>query len=527
MLITILDGYTDEPSRLGVPPFIAGYPRYIAGAVFSAGHDVEYMTIDEWRKGRSPSSNLLFIIANANVPGKYLRGTPISERELMNIRKDHEGQVHVWSSLGSKGDPDTLAYDILVNDHNEPRRRTIKEWKEWSEAGARVLEQHPDFPQPAIMEIDMSFGCPRYVSGGCSFCPEIGFGQPVFRPIDDIVSEMQALMEQGAINFRLGGQSCLFTYMTEELGKDAPRPNVKALKELFKKIGQLKGIEVLHTDNANPGIMANHPDETRDILDSLVKVCTGGNLLSMGMESADPAVIRANNLNATPDQVMDAIRMVNEVGSERAENGMPKLLPGLNLVSGLEGETKETYDLNFQFLKKVLDEGLMLRRINIRQVAPTRKDFGPSRLKKDFIRFKSRVREEIDAPMLKRVIPAGTILRNVYMETNRGKRSFGRQIGTYPILVGMEYEVDLEKFHDLIIVSHGQRSITGIEHPFDINKANMQALSSLPGIGKKRAARIIRSRPYGSIEELEKVIEDPLVMESLEAIGLAFSQHTD
>ncbi len=522
MLISILDGYTDEPSRLGVPPFIAGYPRYIAGAVISAGHDVEYITIDQLRKGRTPSSELLFIISNANVPGKYLRGTPISERELLQIRKDFKGQVHVWSSLDAKGDPDALAYDILTNEYEKPRRRTLKEWKNWSEAGASMLEQHPDFPQPAIMEMDMSFGCPRYVTGGCSFCPEIGFGQPVFRPIADIISEMQALVKQGATNFRLGGQSCLFTYMTEELGEDAPRPNVKALKELFEKIGQLDGIEILHTDNANPGIMASHPEDTREILESLVKVCTGGNLLSMGMESADPAVIKANNLNATPDQVMSAIRMVNDIGGERADNGMPKLLPGLNLVAGLEGETVDTFDLNFKFLKEVLDEGLMLRRINIRQVASTRKNFGPSRLKKDFIRFKNLVREEIDAPMLKKVIPTGTILRNVYMETNRGKRSFGRQIGTYPILVGMEYEVELERSLDLRIVSHGQRSITGIEHPFDINKAKMQALASLPGIGKKRAARIIRSRPYGSIEELEKVIEDPLVMEGLEALGLVF-----
>ena len=39
MLVSILDGYTDEPSRLGVPPFMAAYPRYLAGAVLGAGEE--------------------------------------------------------------------------------------------------------------------------------------------------------------------------------------------------------------------------------------------------------------------------------------------------------------------------------------------------------------------------------------------------------------------------------------------------------------------------------------------------------
>ncbi|MCK4757238.1 MAG: radical SAM protein [Thermoplasmata archaeon] len=522
MLITLLDGYTDEPSRLGVPPFLAPYPRYVAGAVKASGNEVEYITIDQWRQGKRASSIFLFIIANANVPGKYLRGMPASEREVSEIRKNFNGEVHVWSSLAGKGDPDAMIYDMLASGTSTPRKRTAEEWREWSLSGADIIDQHPDFPQPLMLEIDMSFGCPRYVSGGCSFCPEMNYGEPVFRPSRDILDEMKELLKLGAVNFRLGGQSCLFTYMTEELGEDAPRPNIGALKGLFKSLARLDGVKVLHTDNANPGIMASHPTESREILEGLVRVCTGGNLLSMGIESADPAVVEANNLNASPEQVMDAIKMVNAVGAERAENGMPRLLPGLNFVAGLDGELKGTYDHNFFFLKDVLDAGLMLRRINIRQVASARRDFAPNRLKKNFIMFKKRVREEIDAPMLERVIPTGTVLRDVYMELDRGKRSFGRQVGTYPILVGLPYQTGLENFSDLVIISHGQRSITGIQYPFNINKASMQALASLPGIGKKRAARIIRSRPFKSEKELAAALDEPQLVEDMNFVKLKF-----
>ena len=46
--ISILDGYVDEPTCLGVPPYISPYPRYIAGAVwqFDKSANISYLTID-------------------------------------------------------------------------------------------------------------------------------------------------------------------------------------------------------------------------------------------------------------------------------------------------------------------------------------------------------------------------------------------------------------------------------------------------------------------------------------------------
>jgi len=66
---------------------------------------------------------------------------------------------------------------------------------------------------------------------------------------------------------------------------------------------------------------------------------------------------------------MKAIRIINQYGAERGENGLPKFLPGLNIIFGLLHETKETHKKNMESLHQIIDEGLMLRRINIRQVA--------------------------------------------------------------------------------------------------------------------------------------------------------------
>ena len=51
MKVGILDGYVDEPSCLGVPPYISPYPRYIWGMLRHLRADLcGYFTIDEFRK---------------------------------------------------------------------------------------------------------------------------------------------------------------------------------------------------------------------------------------------------------------------------------------------------------------------------------------------------------------------------------------------------------------------------------------------------------------------------------------------
>ena len=138
---------------------------------------------------------------------------------------------------------------------------------------------------------------------------------------------------------------------------------------------------------------------------------------------------------------------------------------------GLKGERKETFQINFEYLKKIYDMGFMLRRINIRQVVPffgteiTVKDVKKAeKRKKLFLWFKEKVREEIDNRMLKRVAPKGVILRDVLVEVKeREGLYFGRQFGSYPLLIGiLEKNLEVGTFVDVKVVDYGRRSITGV-----------------------------------------------------------------
>jgi len=89
----IIDGYTDEPAGLGVPPYIDVYPRYVAGAIWSAEPTAEvlYMTIDDARRqgerlrSLAEGCDLSVLIAGVTVPGKYLSGAPATIKDILAL----------------------------------------------------------------------------------------------------------------------------------------------------------------------------------------------------------------------------------------------------------------------------------------------------------------------------------------------------------------------------------------------------------------------------------------------------------
>jgi radical SAM superfamily enzyme with C-terminal helix-hairpin-helix motif len=121
---------------------------------------------------------------------------------------------------------------------------------------------------------------------------------------------------------------------------------------------------------------------------------------------------------------------------------------------------------------------------------------------KRFKTYKREVREEIDQPMLRRVAPPGTVLPDVHMEYHEGGKTFGRQLGTYPLLVAVPGARDLGTTMDVALVDYGYRSVTGVPFPLDPNTASMDELTALPGVGRSTAGDIVVNRPYASLGEM-------------------------
>ncbi|MBE6526424.1 MAG: radical SAM protein [Thermoplasmata archaeon] len=526
--VAVIDGYIDDPAALGVPPYISPMIRAVAGAAKDAGAEVEYITVDMLRKGTEPPEADVSVVLSGNtVPGKYLRSMPMSGKELRNLAPRLKGWKMIGGSAAFSPDADAFdfriardlaasLYDGLMGLEVGERLRTIDEWNRWMVLGADIVTSHQDFPEPLMVEIESYRGCHRWSVGGCSFCIEPSKGRPLMRSPKDILEEAARLRELGVRNVRIGGQTCIVSYGANP-DSACPRPRPDLVRELFEGLKALD-FTCLCVDNADPAVIATYPEESEEIVRILADCCSSGNVLAMGLESADPAVKEANNLNASAEQLKEAVRIVNRAGGARGEEGLPKVLPGINLICGLDGETDATYKMDLALLHELLDEGLMVRRINIRQVIDSRRPFNVRVDTNRFKKFKETVREEIDRPMLERCMPAGTVLKNVYAEIHDGNTTFGRQPGSYPILVGIPYKVPLDTGYDVIVTDWGYRSVTGLTYPFDINNLPMSALSALPGIGKKRAVTLVRERPFKDYDDLSRAIDDPSVIEGLRGL---------
>jgi len=561
--VSILDGYVDEPTCLGVPPYISPYPRYIAGAIWSYNKNVKilYVTVDKLRNDSNNlnlinKTDILIVIAGMTVPGRYLSGYPVSPNELVfylsklnkpiKILSGPAGKYGFGLSGGKKvidtsfvqdifdliiaGDSEIVIGELLKNNLSIEKtnpglcRSDYSVIKNYAIKGSNIVKQHPFFPEYLISEIETYRGCSRSVVGGCSFCSEPLKGLPSFRKINEILLEIKSLYSIGIRHFRIGNQPCIFSYMAKDAGKiEFPRPNTNALKNLFDGIRNVApDLETLHIDNANPGVISHYPKECKLIAKSIIKNHTSGDVAAFGIESADPIVVKQNNLKASTDEVLTSIKLLNKIGSKTGSNGLPELLPGLNFVFGLKGETKNTFKLNYQFLEEINNCNLLVRRVNLRQVIPIRGtymyDYGIKNIikhKSEFQRFKRKFREGFERPMLKKIIPRETVLKKVFSEMHRGKITFGRQMGSYPILVGIPGNIPLRKFINVKIVDHGYRSVTAIPFPIEINTISSDTLAAYPGIGKKRATRIILKRPFENINEIVDSLDDPKIGEKL------------
>ena len=132
-------------------------------------------------------------------------------------------------------------------------------------------------------------------------------------------------------------------------------------------------------------------------------------------------------------------------------------------------------------------------------------------------KFKKLTKETIEKPMLEKMLPRESIINDVYLEKKDGKTTFGRQIGSYPLLIGLPGEFDLNKNINVKIVDYGYRSVTAVPYPLIINKASHETIQALPYIGKKRCIRILANRPFNNFNDFKKIFDDPNTAEMIKS----------
>jgi radical SAM superfamily enzyme with C-terminal helix-hairpin-helix motif len=497
-IAAILDCYTVEPSGLGVPPYLSTYARAAYSALTSGnlGADVRYLTIDDVRwclnSGRPyaepplsdpltysasacrdealkilADAETIVVIAGDAVPSVHLQAQNGSVEEIIRALACARGRRVLVGPLASYVLADSASYAGLfdvVHTHTITSSdiglgsREAAPYKHLAADRGSYAGLINQLGWRPVAEIELYRGCTR--RRFCSFCNEpVKSSRVSFRDADDVIDEVAALYAAGVRNFRLGQQTCFFSY----LNRDAAQ-----IERLLAGIRDAcPELEVLHIDNADPLAVASSTGAK--IAHLVARYCTEGNCAPMGIESFDRTVIGANSLTCTPEVLMRAVANVNEAGADVGPHGLPVLLPGLNLVYGLPGETHRTHYENLSWLVRILDEGYQCHRINVRQaraypgtpLAAMRQDDPPPSAE-HFSTWKADVSNVFDRPMKERVYPAGrkiTSLRSFFV-TTRG--TWYRRLGSYSIqVVERGATRGLSEEADLVVTGHESRYIYG------------------------------------------------------------------
>ena len=494
-LAAIVDCYTVEPSGLGVPPYLSVYARQAFDALRRAcpGVNVRYVTIDDlrwcWNKGqpftRAPLSDQLtysatvnrndaikvladaevvVVIAGDAVPSVHLQARNGSPDEIGVILGLIQGKRVLLGPLASRlptqaGRFDAVHTHTIASENLLSGSRSAASYSALAADRDSYMDLIPQLRWQPVAEIELYRGCTR--RRFCSFCNEPVKSPHVrFRSPADVLSEISLLYAGGVRNFRLGQQTCFFSY----LNRDSD-----AIGGLLEKIREkCPDLEVLHIDNADPLAVAS-PAGAR-IARLVAEYCTEGNCAPMGIESFDPAVIQANALSCTPEILLRAVANVNEAGSHAGPQGLPVLLPGLNVVYGLPGETHRTHYDNLSWLVRILDMGYLCHRINVRMAhaypgTPLSDGLlsGPVPSAEHFPSWKADISYVFDQPMKQRVYPTGMRIPGLhsFFVTSRG--TWHRRLGAYSIQV-VEHGTarPLGERAELMITGHEPRFIYGI-----------------------------------------------------------------
>lgn len=355
----VIDGYEDEPAAFGVPNYVGFHIRYICGVLEKRGIEYNYITIDQWRTSRRRDLNQnseiisdldfskldgVVILAGAVVPGKYVRGTPVSRNEIDIILSEISSETPIlcggwairqwrysgWSPLRlnlfcTVQDVDATLNYFLEKGAWKNMKRTPEQWSSWALEGAKskAVSHHPDLffqdgsPGPLTYEVELYQGCVRF-KRGCKFCIEPKKGLPIWRSVEDVIREVNFAMDLGVKNVRIGGATDIYTFRAEGVEElEYPIPQPEPIARVLHGLRDDDRLEILHVDNANPSIIAENLEPSEEITKTLIETLSDGAILSFGIESADEVVHSRNWLNCDIDQLRKAVKLINDFGRKK------------------------------------------------------------------------------------------------------------------------------------------------------------------------------------------------------------------
>ncbi|APT93680.1 (dimethylallyl)adenosine tRNA methylthiotransferase [Corynebacterium phocae] len=266
---------------------------------------------------------------------------------LRKTKQNRPGmQIAVGGCLAQK-DKDAVVsqapwVDAVFGTHNMSALPALLERaRHNNKAQVEIVDALEAFPSvlPAKREsayagwVSVSVGC----NNTCTFCivPSLRGKEEDRRP-GDILSEVQALVDQGVLEVTLLGQN-VNSYGVNFADPDLPRDRF-AFSKLLAQVSQIEGLERLRFTSPHPA------EFTSDVIDVMAENPTICPQLHMPLQSGSDAVLKAMRRSYRSRKFM---AIVDEVRAK-----LPDAAITTDIIVGFPGETEEDFQATMDIVRR-------------------------------------------------------------------------------------------------------------------------------------------------------------------------------
>ncbi len=266
---------------------------------------------------------------------------------LRSVKDKHPGmQIAVGGCLAQK-DKDTVVskapwVDVVFGTHNIGSLPTLLERSRHNRhAEVEIVDALEQFPSvlPAKREsayagwVSVSVGC----NNTCTFCivPSLRGKEQDRRP-GDILSEVQALVDQGVSEVTLLGQN-VNAYGVNFVDPDLERDR-SAFSKLLRACGEIEGLERLRFTSPHPA------EFTSDVIDAMAETPTVCPQLHMPLQSGSDEVLKKMRRSYRTSKFL---RILDEVREK-----IPHAAITTDIIVGFPGETEEDFQATLDVVEK-------------------------------------------------------------------------------------------------------------------------------------------------------------------------------
>ncbi|MEX1079467.1 MAG: tRNA (N6-isopentenyl adenosine(37)-C2)-methylthiotransferase MiaB [Homoserinimonas sp.] len=251
---------------------------------------------------------------------------------LASVKREHEGmQIAVGGCLAQKDKGVILEkapwVDVVFGTHNMGSLPALLERARHNDrAELEILESLETFPStlPTRREsthsgwVSISVGC----NNTCTFCivPALRGKEKDRRP-GDILAEIQALADDGAIEVTLLGQN-VNSYGVEFGDR-------QAFSKLLRAAGEVEGIERIRFTSPHPAAF------TDDVIDAMAETPTVMPQLHMPLQSGSDRILKAMRRSYRSTKFLGIL--------ERVRAKIPNAAISTDIIVGFPGETEEDF----------------------------------------------------------------------------------------------------------------------------------------------------------------------------------------